>query len=195
MKPTNQSPEGRRVRNAAAIQDSISSLLAFRKEILVNLRASLENGWAAPTSDGSGLKPSESFASFDPASACLKTRQRSLALNLDGPSQEYSVKWPESGMMCCGESFQQPPWVRDICENGSASLLPTPTTRDYKDTPGMQTITEDGRKRLDQLPRMIFADESTAPTGGMKLTPEFQCWLMGYPPSWLKPLRDALATP
>ncbi len=79
-----------------------------------------------------------------------------------------------------------------------AKLLPTPTTRDYKDTPGMaRTATnKDGseRNRDDQLPRRIYAGESVQATGGMRLTPEFQCWLMGYPPNWLKPLRDALAT-
>lgn len=68
-------------------------------------------------------------------------------------------------------------------------MLPTPTTRDYKDTPGMSASRKDG------TPRVIFADASPAPSGGMKLTPEFLCWLMGFPPNWLKPLRDALATP
>lgn len=74
-------------------------------------------------------------------------------------------------------------------------LLPTPTTRDWKDTPGMSVSRPDGKTRLDQLPRVIFAASSPEKIGGMKLTPEFQCWLMGYPKNWLKPLRDALATP
>jgi len=246
-------------------------------------------------SGGFGLTPSESFASFDPVSVSLKTRQLSLALMMEGPSQESSVDWPNAGMMCCGESFPLLPWVQDISESESASLLPTvladasasqrstnfaqggtalgakvrnnllptpicndgkgsdycygkdhkkilklpgkvkaellptsrasagearstkptpsqlagkhgkylsvvvrilptPTTRDHKDTPGMAQESATGRVRLDQLPRVIFAAESPAPIGGMKLTPEFQCWLMGYPPDWLKPLRDALET-
>jgi len=206
----------------------------------------LESGWEAQMSGGFGLTPSESFASFDPVSVSLKTRQLSLALMMD---------WPNAGMMCCGESFPLLPWVLDTSESECASLLPTPlcsdvnkrgmqpdrkvdslpyrvkgellptpstrqpisdadmkrntpnlachtlarllptpTTRDYKDTPGMKTEAEDGRKRLDQLPRVIFAAESPAPIGGMKLTPEFQCWLMGYLPDWLRPLRDALET-
>ncbi len=74
-------------------------------------------------------------------------------------------------------------------------LLPTPTARDYKDTPGMARTAKDGkRERDDQLPRRIYADESQAPTGGMRLTPEFLCWLQGYPPGWLKPLVTALGT-
>ena len=117
-----------------------------------------------------------------------------------------------------------------------AKLLPTPTARDYKDTPGMARTATDGRERDDQLPRRIygeliptpkanqnqackmstkvesagtsfdfaslhtkvrktFEDVSPVPIGGMRLTPEFLCWLMGYPPDWLKPLRDALETP
>ena len=79
-----------------------------------------------------------------------------------------------------------------------ARLLPTPTARDFKDTPNMATTAKDGRERDDQLPRRIYGDESTktggATRGGMRLTPEFLCWLMGYPENWLKPLRDVPAT-
>lgn len=75
-----------------------------------------------------------------------------------------------------------------------AKMLPTPTGRDYKDTPGMSRTATDGRERDDQLPRRIYGDESTPKTGGMRLTPEFLCWLMGYPPDWLKPLRAVPAT-
>lgn len=78
-------------------------------------------------------------------------------------------------------------------------LLPTPTTRDYKDTPGMARTATDGRERDDQLPRRIYGAACFQPLpenslGGMRLTPEFQCWLMGYPPDWLKPLRAVPAT-
>ena len=79
-----------------------------------------------------------------------------------------------------------------------ARMLPTPTARDYKDTPGMARTATDGRERDDQLPRRIYGDVSatsgTASLGGMRLTPEFLCWLMGYPPDWLKPLRDVPGT-
>lgn len=58
----------------------------------------------------------------------------------------------------------------------------------------MARTAQDGRNRDDQLPRRIYADVSQKPTGGMRLTPEFLSWLMGYPPDWLKPLRDVPAT-
>jgi hypothetical protein len=210
----------------------LARLTSLQGAFRASLRVSLESGWEVPMNAGCGVKPCESFASFDPDSLSLRTRQRSLALSLDGPSQESSVSWPRSGMMCCGESFPLPPWVRDISANESASLLPTPiandgkgsdycygrngekllklpgrvkaellptpTTRDWKDTPGMALERKDGTARLDQLPRVIFAAESSTPPrgglGGMKLTPEFLCWLMGYPTDWLKPLADAPAT-
>lgn len=58
----------------------------------------------------------------------------------------------------------------------------------------MMQETDDGRDRTDQLPRRIYADESLVKTGGMKLTPEFLSWLMGFPPDWLKPLAAVPAT-
>lgn len=81
-----------------------------------------------------------------------------------------------------------------LAEVHTALEATTPCARDWKDTPGMATETEE-RNRTDQLPRRIYADESMEAIGGMRLTPEFQCWLMGYPPDWLKPLRDALGIP
>lgn len=74
-------------------------------------------------------------------------------------------------------------------------FLPTPTTRDHKDTPGMAFETPDGRDRTDQLPRAIFSQTSETaspvPLGGMRLSLEFQCWFQGYPQNWLKPLLSA----
>jgi len=221
------------------------------------------------TNAGCGPKPSEWYASYDPASQSLKTRQVSLFCPTSTESLE---KLPRSAMICGGMLYPLPPLVPDISANASslslptvragkhtseneetwlkrnadgkvstpplalavkllptpvaadgergpdyakanrpgsgaddlvthmarATLLPTPTTRDYKDTPGMTLETEDGRMRDDQLPRRVFqtcADASAEPIGGMKLTPEFLCWLMGFPPNWLKPLVAALATP
>lgn len=82
----------------------------------------------------------------------------------------------------------------DLVTHLARKLLPTPTGRDFKDTPGMARTAKDGRDRDDQLPRRIYGDVSPKPTGGMRLTPEFLSWLMGYPPNWLKPLRAVPAT-
>lgn len=74
----------------------------------------------------------------------------------------------------------------------------TPSTRDWKDTPGMATVRTDGRSRLDQLPRQAAltgparltasGELLTGSTAGMEsggqLRPEFSRWLMGLPYEW-----------
>jgi len=64
-------------------------------------------------------------------------------------------------------------------------IYPTPSTRDWKDSPGMAktAINPDGskRKRNDQLARAIYATEN--PISG-HLNPDWVEWLMGVPTGW-----------
>jgi hypothetical protein len=68
----------------------------------------------------------------------------------------------------------------------------TPSTRDHKDTPGMETtgINPDGseRTRLDQLPRQahgVSIESLTVSTGSRGvLDAAFSRWLMGFPATW-----------
>jgi hypothetical protein len=97
-------------------------------------------------------------------------------------------------MIVNGMYFPQPRLVQGISENVSTSLLPTPTARDWKDTPGMAKQSGN-RKRDDQLPRRIYVKLKSPAKCGGRLNPLFSLWLMGYPDGWLNPLYDALATP
>lgn len=72
----------------------------------------------------------------------------------------------------------------------------TPTTRDWKDTPGMATTGTDPdgttRQRMDQLPRQAAQmDFGAIPTGSpsvtgksARLNPALSRWLQGLPPLW-----------
>ena len=48
----------------------------------------------------------------------------------------------------------------------------TPSARDWKDTPGMSTSREDGRARLDQLPRQATLAGWPTPTAALQGSPE-----------------------
>ncbi len=65
-----------------------------------------------------------------------------------------------------------------IEEKGYGSLLVTPSTRDWKDTPGQSIKRKDGRSRLDQASRQV------GHATGLKLQPNFVEWMMGFPQNW-----------
>ena len=87
----------------------------------------------------------------------------------------------------------------DLQSTANLAGWATPSSRDWKDLPGMATeaVNPDGskRKRLDQLPRQaalilgpIFTSshvetESTAASRPC-LNPYFSAWLMGFPSAW-----------
>jgi hypothetical protein len=93
-----------------------------------------------------------------------------------------------------------------------AKMFPTPSSRDGKDSPGMSQTGPDGRNRLDQLARVIYAtptaddaNNATRESGafqsltrqvvssemiGGQLNPTWVEWLMGYPLGWTA-LKDS----
>ena len=78
--------------------------------------------------------------------------------------------------------------IQDSMSQNPQKNWPTPSARDWKDTPGMSpTATNpDGshRDRTDQLPRKVYANEPDGTTQGGSLNPTWVEWLMGYPSEW-----------
>lgn len=142
----------------------------------------IDKPWMVNGADSGPTAPG-SFATYNPKSSSWRMSQRSLF----GDSEESLETWPRSGMAASGIAFPLATLAHPISGTASGSW-PTPTTRDYKDSPGMALVSKDGRVRLDQLPRVVFHREGTQKGGG-HVNPNWLEWLMGYPPGWtdLKP--------
>lgn len=115
------------------------------------------------------------------------------ALDVNG-SAEYALTWKHWDML----------WGPPICalrasarrtSDKDCSGWATPSSRDWKDSPGMATTgtNPDGttRSRADQLPRQVvmisgptppLSNASTEKRAG--LNPEFPRWLMGFLEEW-----------
>lgn len=103
-----------------------------------------------------------------------------------GPNQSFGA----GGQPLPSQMHQASPWV-------------TPSARDWKDSAGMAPTAEDGRKRLDQLPRQMAATDlrGPEPTGLSATTarrgapnPEFAFWLMGWPDEFRRGVLRAIAS-
>lgn len=77
-------------------------------------------------------------------------------------------------------------------EQVGSGMLPTPNSRDWKDTGSQEMLARAGAKHQRTLPRHV-AMESTEPdslpTGS--LNPRWVVWLMGFPTAWLNLKRSA----
>jgi hypothetical protein len=120
---------------------------------------------------GCGLNSSASFAKYDPAELKWKTRQCSLAGDLD----EFSGTWPSWGLMRDGECWELPEWVPPM--NGTASgSVPTPVASMSKGSSQKALTRKSGRSReRDRLDHYVMARD------GGPLNPEYAEWLMGWP--------------
>lgn len=95
----------------------------------------------------------------------------------------------------------------DTLNSAAKATWATPSSRDWKDTPGMaETGTNpDGtdRTRLDQLPRQAHLTSGPTPSGttaetgkpaAFLLNPRFSLWLQGYRDEWFSSAARAIAS-
>ena len=100
----------------------------------------------------------------------------------------YARMWPTPKSSPSGPDYarinRQESGGDDLATAVARTMWATPSSRDWKDTPGMATkaVNPDGseRKREDQLARQVY---SAGDTSG-QLNPEWVEWLMGYPIGW-----------
>jgi hypothetical protein len=74
------------------------------------------------------------------------------------------------------------------------ALLPTAKASEREGRQLKRTPSQQAGKHGKSLAAGICEAAQPESIGGLKLSPEFLCWFMGFPPNWLKPLQDAPAT-
>lgn len=189
--------------------NSIHHLLTrLSDHLLANLIALQGLGVVLPT-PGIFFRPlSNLLATYDRDGCSWNRSQLSLDLMADEPLENTSVDWPRSGIILYGIAYRLPPLVRPIDEigfglwptptvhgdhnrkgasgtsgNGLSTTIKlhlwgTPTARDWKDSGNLENVPENGL-----LGRMAKSHSAGMASKG-SLTPQFHCWLMGFPVEW-----------
>ena len=126
-----------------------------------------------------GLKPSASFAKYDPSTSCWRTYQASL-LSPTGTCTPYSETWPRAGMTVDGIAYPRQPLVPIIREIASG-LLPTITAQTYGTNQG---------GAAGRVGKVRMSLQSMARQHGGHLSPSFVERMMNWPVGWtdLEPL-------
>jgi hypothetical protein len=126
-----------------------------------------------------GLKPSASFAKYDPSTSCWRTYQASL-LSPTGTCTPYSDSWPRAGMTVDGIAYPRQPLVPIIKETASG-LLPTITAQTYGTNQG---------GAAGRVGKVRMSLQSMAKQRGGHLSPSFVERMMNWPVGWtdLEPL-------
>jgi hypothetical protein len=138
---------------------------------------------------GQALQPELPFC--DPASVSSRMSRDTLASDSEMSLQTWNALVTKRR----GEYLARLNAARHTSAS-ECSLWPTPSTRDWKDTPGMATkaTNPDGspRKRLDQLARAVYFQqdpESPSINGSHRglLNPRWVETLLGLPVGWTQP--------
>jgi hypothetical protein len=153
-------------------QDLGAELLTWYR---AGFRASI-SAWPAPCGDaaastetkaGFGMSICESLTNASPDSFGGKTRPPSRIKD----SAASFERWPSAGMFQDGQLLELQTLDCDTQESDSGLLLPTPTARDWKDTPGMTDVRKDGKTRNDRLPMLLFSIVRSAGIAWKTMTP------------------------
>lgn len=167
-------------------QEWLQTVLFGQEAAHVSRSQSSESSKDLPTSATSGLS---SIASSKSAALqrCLANRLRQR-LGVNG-SMEYELTWKESAMRSGPAICVLRASVRRTSGKDFSGWV-TPTTRDWKDTPGMSTLQGD-RVRLDQLPRQAAQYLGTSVCQSLigletpvAVNPDLARWLQGFPTTW-----------
>ena len=129
-----------------SIQPDSNQLTLFAADFPVSHSQPQADAAAQPTTDGSGLNTSESFAELSPDGYWLKTYRGSYQYLMDGSLQEYSVTWPKAGTMRNGICYRQQP-LAPRTSGTDSSLWPTPNT--YEDRAEQYTLQTSLRHYLE----------------------------------------------
>ena len=123
--------------------------------IPANLSARQDKEKAKPTSDTYGHSLQEELPLVSPDLCSPKTSRDTLPLGL----KTFSTTWAEWVTSTRQDYLARRKSAQATEGNGcSGSRWTTPAARDWKDLSGMATTRSDGRNRLDQLPRQVFAN-------------------------------------
>ena len=127
------------------------------------------------------MKSSVLLGSFDLSSSCLKMLEIYSLTKTGKRSKKPSFKLPKQGTMQNGQLFQQVMW-EPVTAGSASGLLPTPTTRDWKDG-SQQSCRNTPPNGL--LGREIHQAQCSPLNGPpMYLAPCFVEEMMGYPIGW-----------
>ena len=123
--------------------------------IPANRSARQDKEKAKPTSDTYGHSLQEELPLVSPDLCSPKTSKDTCPLGL----RTSSTTWAEWVTSTRQDYLARRKSAQATEGNGcSGSRWTTPAARDWKDSSGMATTRSDGRNRLDQLPRQVFAN-------------------------------------